>query len=188
MSSMTFSFGPDLVEDRVWLRLNQTGDLIWISRRLTQFVLAAAAKRFGEHVNTNDLSVATAGHVTINAIEMEHELAISEIESANLPSGSGSSSPVQYGADPVSNEQIQNSALCKVITMTTHENGIELLLEATDGRHFEMRMARAGFHRFLRALWLVASRMEWSLQDVPAWLSRNYLPASLASALSKPAP
>lgn len=184
---MTFSFGPDLVEDRIWLRLNQSGDLIWISRRLTQFVLAAAAKRFGEHLSTVDLNVATAGHVTINAIEMEHELAISEIEAGTAIPGNASPAPVQYGAEPVSSEQIQNSALCKVITMTTHENGLELLLEATDGRHFEMRMARAGFHRFLRALWLVASRMDWSLQDVPAWLSRNYLPGSLASVLTKPA-
>lgn len=180
MSAMTFSFGPHMVEDRVWMRFNQSGDLIWFSRRLAQFLLCPVADRFSQSLDTQSLHQATKGHVPANAIEVEHELSISELE-AVVPQSSAhkplvEAPPVQYGADPLSEEQLENSVLCKTITMTANENGIELLMESLDGRQFEMRMSRAGFHRFLRALWLVVSRMDWNIANVPDWLSKDYSP------------
>lgn len=165
---ISFSFAYDVKEDRICLRLSGAGDMIWFTRRLVVFLLTHAANRFAESATAG-----MDGWATPKApVELEHELAVTE------PDEGQAGSPVQIAAGKFDAEAQSHAVLCERITLTSHSAGVQILLMTGDGQH-TVNLSRAGFHRFLRALLLVANRVAWDLPAVPGWLSKNYLPAPI---------
>lgn len=165
---LSFSFAYDVKEDRICLRLSGEEDMIWFTRRLTIFLLTQAANRFAESA-----SAGMEKWVTPKApVELEHELAVTEPDEGQV------GSPVQIASGKFEEEAKANAVLCERITLTSHSHGVRMQLVAGDERR-SLNLSRAGFHRFLRALLLVANRVRWGLPEVPHWLSKNYLPGPI---------
>lgn len=166
---LTFSFAYDAVQDRIWLRLNNQDELIWLTRRLTVFLLTLAADRFAQAAGGGLDGLVNQD----KAVELEHELAVTENDDQQK------GTPVQMGSSQLEPELKSNGVLCERITMSSNANGVQLQLKVNGDEKRFINLSRAGFHRMLRALLLVANRVKWDLPDVPLWLSRAYLPAAL---------
>jgi hypothetical protein len=166
---LTFSFAYDAVQDRIWLRLNNQDELIWLTRRLTVFLLTLAADRFAQAAGGGLDGLVNQD----KAVELEHELAVTENDDQQK------GTPVQMGASNVEPELKSHGVLCERITMSSNASGVQLQLKVNGDEKRYINLSRAGFHRMLRALLLVANRVKWDLPEVPAWLSRAYLPAAL---------
>jgi hypothetical protein len=165
---LSFSFAYDAKQDRIWLRLNNQEELIWLTRRLTVFLLTQAADRFAEAAGRG-----LGGLVNKDqAVELEHELAVTE------PDEGSHGTPVQMGPSSLDEGLRSNGLLCERITLSSNDAGAQLQLLVVNEKRF-INLSRAGFHRFLRALLLVANRVKWDLPPVPQWLTRNYLPSAL---------
>jgi hypothetical protein len=165
---ISFSFAYDVKEDRICLRVAGGEDMIWFTRRLVVFLLTQGANRFAESATAG-----MEGWVTPKApVELEHELAVTEPDDGQV------GSPVQIAAGKFDAEAQSQAVLCERITLTSHSAGVQIALVTGDGQH-TVNLSRAGFHRFLRALLLVANRVAWDLPEVPTWLSKNYLPSSI---------
>lgn len=166
---LTFSFAYDPLQDRIWLRLNDQEQLIWLTRRLTVFMLTLAADRFAQAAGGGLDGLVKKEQ----AVELEHELAVTETDDQQK------GTPVHMGETTLDAETKASGVLCERITMSSNANGAQLQLKLVGDETRIINLSRAGFHRMLRALLLVANRVKWDLPDVPAWLSRAYLPAAL---------
>ena len=165
---ISFSFAYDVKEDRIALRLSGATELVWFTRRLVVFLLTQAASRFAESATSG-----MDGWVTPKPpVELEHELAVTEPDQGQV------GSPVQIAKGQFDAEDRAQAVLCERITLTSHAEGVRLVL-VTGADQRTVNLSRAGFHRFLRALLLVANRVAWGLPEVPGWLSKNYLPGPI---------
>ena len=165
---LSFSFAYDAKQDRIWLRLNDQDELMWLTRRLTVFLLTQAAERFAQSAGGGLNGLVKKDQ----AVELEHELAVTE------PDEGAVGTPVQMGSQSPPEAMRANGLLCERITLSSNANGAQLQL-LTGEEQRVINLSRAGFHRFLRALLLVANRVKWDLPPVPQWLTRNYLPSAL---------
>lgn len=165
---LSFSFAYDAKQDRIWLRLNDKDELVWLTRRLSVFLLTQAAERFAQSAGGGLDGLVKKDQ----AVELEHELAVTE------PDEGAVGTPVQIGSQSPPEEMRASGLLCERITLSSNTNGAQLQLLTGDEQRV-INLSRAGFHRFLRALLLVANRVKWDLPPVPQWLSRNYLPSAL---------
>jgi hypothetical protein len=165
---LSFSFAYDAKQDRIWLRLNNQEEVIWFTRRLAVFLLTQAADRFAQAAGGGLNGLVKKDQ----AVELEHELAVTE------PDEGSSSTPVQMGPSSLDDNLRNSGLLCDRITLSSNASGAQLQLSVGDEKRF-INLSRAGFHRFLRALLLVANRVNWDLPAVPTWLTRNYLPTAL---------
>lgn len=166
---LTFSFAYDAVQDRIWLRLNEQEDVIWLTRRLTVFLLTLAAERFAQAAGGGLDGLVKKDQ----AAELEHEIAVTEGDDQQK------GTPVQMSESTLDPEIKSRGVLCERITMSSNANGVQLQLKVNGDEKRFVNLSRAGFHRMLRALLLVANRVKWDLPPVPTWLSRAYLPAAL---------
>ena len=166
---LTFSFAYDAVQDRIWLRLNEQDEVIWLTRRLTVFLLTMAADRFAQAAGGGLDGLVKKDQ----AVELEHEIAVTENDDQQK------GTPVQMGESQLDPEVKSRGVLCERITMSSNANGVQLQLKVNGDEKRFINLSRAGFHRMLRALLLVANRVKWDLPAVPVWLSRAYLPAAL---------
>lgn len=166
---LTFSFAYDAVQDRIWLRLNEQEDVIWLTRRLTVFLLTLAAERFAQAAGGGLDGLVKKDQ----AAELEHEIAVTEGDDQQK------GTPVQMSESTLDPEIKSRGVLCERITMSSNANGVQLQLKVNGDEKRFVNLSRAGFHRMLRALLLVANRVKWDLPPVPSWLSRAYLPAAL---------
>ena len=166
---LTFSFAYDVAQDRIWLRLNEQDELIWLTRRLSVFLLTLAADRFAQSAGGGLDGLVKKDQ----AVELEHELAVTENDDQQK------GTPVQMGTSHLDPDIKARGLLCERITMSSNASGVQLQLKVGADDKRVINLSRAGFHRMLRALLLVANRVKWDLPPVPAWLSRAYLPAAL---------
>ncbi len=171
---LSFSFAYDQREDRICLRLGDGDEMVWITRRLARFLLTQAAERFAESAGSG-----ISGYAQAKApVEMEHELAVTE------PDQGQEGSPVRITPGKFEDTEKANATLCERITLTSHAHGVEVRLVTGDAVR-TLGLSRAGFHRLLRALWLVANRVRWDLPEVPPWLRKSYLPAGLQGVVDR---
>lgn len=184
---LTTTFGYLDSEDRIWLSLGGDARRVWLTRRITAQLLAGMARQL-------EVSApgAVAGADAPTRARIEHRLALDESATGAERPGDGAPAdvPIRLGEESRTASRGASYALCTGLKATLRPNGtctVSLALEGGEGR--DLQLSRAGLHRWLRGLWMVARQAGWFRPvEVPPWLSESMLPPALQAVIQPPAP
>lgn len=174
MASTTLAY--DAHEDRIWLSFNDDSPRLWLTRRLIEQVFNHGLKLLEQTT-----AGAQGGADAATRIALEHELALNEL----LPGEHRL--PIKMGKESQSQTQRETHVLCTGVTMNFGPENCSFIFLLAQGRR-ELPMSRVMLHRWLHGLYLAVCQANWSLRNVPSWLSQSQLPQAVQALTQHPLP
>jgi hypothetical protein len=175
------TFGYVDAQDRVWLSLGESTPRVWLTRRITLHLLGGMARQL-------ELSTpgAVAGADAATRARIEHQLALHE--DADPDGGAPGEVPIRLGQEAREVTRGAEYLLCTGLQATFRPDGqCAVTLNLEDGSGRVLQFSRAGLHRWLRGLWVMARHAGWlDAAEVPAWLCESMLPPALQAVVRAP--
>ena len=170
----TTTFGYDALQDRIWMRSNDTGRTVWLTRRMVAHLLGPVLKAF-----ETSAPGAEGGAPAPTRAAIEHDLALHEA----LPGQGPAVIRSQQEPSPPPPVPGRSEVLCTRFLSTVGSHQIVLQVSTT-GEPLTLRFSRRGMHLWLQGLVMVLERTDWNLaQPLPAWLRTGVLPPSVRAML-----
>jgi len=177
--TVTTTFGYNPVEDRLWVSCSGWSNRLWLTRRMTQMMVALVARVLE---NSAPLPPSLPGAQAVPPAERaarEHDASLN-----HPPPGEGTRALVLGRDTQTGPAELAAALLCTRFSATATAYGAELVYGASDGER-KVQLSRTGLHRWLHALHIVLGRTGWpEWQALPEWLTRSYLPAALKKLLT----
>ena len=168
MSSTTF--GYNAAEDRIWMSNSLWNERLWITRSSAQQMLRLVGKVLEDSAKGEGPHGARAAR--------EHDAAINRPQMSQGPA-------LQMGRETAATSAQHAYVLINGVTLTMAGPNADLSLHTPVGNR-TMSFDREGLHRWLHAFYAVIKQTDWTLSDLPQWITGSYLPPVLKAILEAP--
>ena len=173
----TTTFGYDALQDRIWMRMHELDQTVWLTRRMVVVILGPMLQAF-ENATPGEQGGARAPA----RAALEHSLAIHE-------TAPGKTAPqIRAGHVPPSADSDPQTGLCSRISAQTTSQSIVMNFDTVSGP-VVLRLSRQGMHLWLRGLVMVLKQTGWGMpQALPEWLDTGLMPPSIQALIDKSKP
>lgn len=173
----TTTFGYDAAQDRIWMRLHEQDQTVWLTRRMVAVILGPLVQAF-----ENATPGIQGGAPAPARVALEHQLALHETAPGQAPP------QIRAGRVPPSEGSDPQHRLCTSINAKTNEHSMTMTFDTVSGP-LAVRLSRKGMHLWLRGLSMVLKQAQWGLpQALPTWLTAGLMPPSMQALIDKPLP
>ncbi|AOW12593.1 hypothetical protein LPB72_16270 [Hydrogenophaga crassostreae] len=173
----TTTFGFDALQDRIWMRVHERDQTVWLTRRMVVVILGPMVQAF-----ENATPGQQGGAAAPARAALEHELALHE-------TAPGQAAPqIRAGRVPPSEDSDPQFRLCTGINARASNQSMAMTFATASGP-LELQLSRKGMHLWLRGLAMVLKQAQWGMpQALPKWLDAGLMPPSIQALIDKPWP
>ncbi|HEY9095763.1 MAG TPA: hypothetical protein VIN35_08475 [Hydrogenophaga sp.] len=173
----TTTFGFDAVQDRIWMRIHELDQTVWLTRRMVTVILGPLVQAFEAATPGVQGGAAAPARAAL-----EHGLALHE---------SAPGEPVaqiRAGQVPPSLDRDPQRGLCIRINAQASDQAMVMTFETVSGP-VALKLSRKGMHLWLRGLALVLKQAQWGMpRTLPAWLDTGLLPPAIQALFDRSSP
>ena len=175
MTTTTFGFDP--AQDRIWMRVHDVDQTVWLTRRMVAGILGPMVSAFEKATPGEQGGAAAPARAAI-----EHELALHE-----APPGQAAPQ-IRAGHVAPSVDGDPQHRLCIRMNAQTGAQTVVMTFETASGP-LVVTLSRKGMHLWLKGLSLVLKHANWGLpQSLPQWLNEGLMPPAMKALIAKPLP
>jgi hypothetical protein len=173
----TTTFGYDTLQDRIWMRVHELDQTVWLTRRMVVVILGPMLQAF-ENATPGEQGGAAAPA----RAALEHDLALHE-------TAPGKAAPqIRAGRVPPSEDSDPQTRLCSRISAQANNQSMVMTFDTVSGP-MALKLSRQGMHLWLRGLVMVLKQTDWGMpQALPKWLNAGLMPPSIQALTDKPTP
>lgn len=173
----TTTFGFDAAQDRVWMRVHETDQTVWLTRRMVTVILGPILQAFEKATPGEQ-----GGSAAPARAALEHTLSLHETTPGQAaPQIRAGHVPRSEGSDP-------QQGLCTRIHAQANNRSMSMTFETLSGP-LVVQLSRKGMHLWLRGLSMVLKQAQWGIpQALPDWLEAGLMPPAMQSLIAKPLP
>jgi hypothetical protein len=173
----TTTFGFDAVQDRIWMRIHELDQTLWLTRRMVTVILGPLVQAFERATPGFQGGAAAPARAAL-----EHGLALHESAPGEPVA------PIRVGQVPPGHHRDFQSRLCTRINAQASDQAMVMTFETADGP-VVLRLSRKGMHLWLRGLVLVLKQAQWGMpQALPGWLEAGLLPPAIQALFDRQPP
>lgn len=173
----TTTFGYDALQDRIWMRVHEQEQTVWLTRRMVTVILGPMVQAF-ESATPGEQGGASAPA----RVALEHELALHETAPGQAPP------QIRAGRVPPSEDSDPQHRLCKSINAKADHQSMTMTFETASGP-LALQLSRKGMHLWLRGLTMVLKQAQWGIpRALPEWLNAGLMPPAMQALIDKPLP
>lgn len=173
----TTTFGFDAVQDRIWMRVHEVDQTVWLTRRMVTVILGPMLQAF-ENATPGEQGGAPAPA----RAALEHDLALHETAPGQA------AAQIRAGRVPPSVDSDPQHRLCTRINAQANNQSMNMTFE-TDSGPLALQLSRKGMHLWLRGLSMVLKQAQWGMpQALPQWLDAGLMPPAMRTLMDKPLP
>lgn len=173
----TTTFGFDALQDRIWMRVHELDQTVWLTRRMVVVILGPMVQAF-----ENATPGQQGGAAAPARAALEHELALHE-------TAPGQAAPqIRAGRVPPGEDSDPQFRLCTRINAQANNQSMTMTFDTASGP-LKLQLSRKGMHLWLRGLAMVLKQAQWGMpQALPKWLDAGLMPPSIQALFDKPWP
>lgn len=173
----TTTFGFDAVQDRIWMRVHEADQTIWLTRRMVTVILGPMVQAFEKSTPGEQGGAAAPARAAL-----EHQLALHETAPGQP------AAQIRAGRVPPSADSDPQHRLCTRVNAQTNSQTMTMAFDTPSGE-VTLQLSRKGMHLWLRGLSLVLKQAQWAIpQAMPPWLSSGLMPAAMQQLIDQPLP
>jgi hypothetical protein len=173
----TTTFGFDAVQDRIWMRVHEIDQTVWLTRRMVTVILGPIVQAF-ENATPGE----QGGSAAPARAALEHELSLHETAPGQAPP------QIRAGHVPRSEDSDPQHRLCTRMHAQANNQSMTMTFETASGP-LAVQLSRRGMHLWLRGLSMVLKQAQWGIpQALPQWLDAGLMPSALQALIAKPLP
>ena len=173
----TTTFGFDATQDRIWMRVHELDQTIWLTRRMVTVILGPLVQAF-----ENATPGAQGGAAAPARAALEHGLALHESAPGDAVA------QIRAGQVPPSLDSDPQQGLCTRINARASDQDMVMTFETASGP-MGLKLSRKGMHLWLRGLVMVLKQAQWGMpQALPTWLDTGLLPPAIQALFDRSAP
>lgn len=173
----TTTFGFDSVQDRIWMRVHEVDQTIWLTRRMVTVILGPMVQAF-ENATPGEQGGAPAPA----RAALEHDLALHETAPGQ------EAAQIRSGHVPRSADSDPQHRLCTRMHAQTSSQAMVMTFETPSGP-LKLNFSRKGMHLWLRGLAMVLKQAQWGMpKALPQWLEAGLMPPAMQALIDKPLP
>jgi hypothetical protein len=173
----TTTFGFDALQDRIWMRVHEVDQTVWLTRRMVVVILGPMVQAF-ENATPGEQGGAAAPA----RAALEHELALHETAPGQP------AAQIRAGHVPPSADSDPQARLCTRINAQTNNQSMVMTFDTASGP-LALQLSRKGMHLWLRGLAMVLKHAQWGMpQALPQWLDAGLMPPAMQALIDKPLP
>lgn len=173
----TTTFGYDALQDRIWMRVHELDQTVWLTRRMVVVILGPMLQAFESATPGEQGGAAAPARAAL-----EHDLALHE-------AAPGKAAPqIRAGHVPPSEDSDPQTRLCSRISAQANNQSMVMTFDTASGP-MVLQLSRQGMHLWLRGLVMVLKQTDWGMpQALPKWLNAGLMPPSIQALIDKPMP
>lgn len=173
----TTTFGFDAEQDRIWMRVHETDQTIWLTRRMVTIILGPIVQAFEQATPGEQGGAAAPARAAL-----EHQLSLHETVPGQAPP------QIRAGrVQPTADGDLQ-FRLCTRLHAQASNQAMKLTFDSVSGP-LVVQLSRKGMHLWLRGLSMVLKQAHWGLpQALPQWLEAGLMPPAMQALMDKPLP
>jgi hypothetical protein len=173
----TTTFGYSALQDRIWMRVHEGDQTVWLTRRMVVVILGPMVQAFENATPGQQSGAAAPARVAV-----EHELAMHETAPGQAPP------QIRAGRVPPSEDSDPQFRLCSRISAQTNDKSMTMTFDTPTGP-VVLQFSRQGMHLWLRGLVMVLKQTQWGMPEaLPKWLDTGLMPPSIQALIDKPLP